>query len=73
MDNPEMTFKFIDEFISADENNGFLPYNNITDARSHIKKQLAHIFSDLISKGLILLNLKYRMFFQKLELFGMNY
>lgn len=50
MDNPEMTFSLINEFSSYSENNGYLIYKTIFDARDNLKNQLAHIFCDLLLK-----------------------
>jgi len=50
MDQPEMTFKLIQEFSSYPENNGYLIYKTISDARDNLKNQLAHIFCDLLLK-----------------------
>jgi hypothetical protein len=50
MDQPEMSFKLIQEFSSYPENNGYLTYKTISDARNNFKNQLAHIFCDLLLK-----------------------
>jgi hypothetical protein len=50
MDKPEMTFNLIQEFSSYPENNGYLTYKTIFDARDNLKSQLAHIFFDLLTK-----------------------
>ena len=48
MDNPEKTFELIQEFSDYPVNNGFLPYSTIQDATQNIKKQLSHIFGNLL-------------------------
>lgn len=48
MDAPQETFKFINEFINSDVNNGFLEFGNVSEVRSHLKKQLAHLFGELL-------------------------
>lgn len=48
MDNPEMTFKLIDDFKKSKVNNGYLPFANAGDAMKHLKMQLAHIFGQLL-------------------------
>lgn len=50
MDNPELTFNMIQEFSTYSENNGYLVYKTMFDARDHIKNQIAHIFCDLLLK-----------------------
>lgn len=45
-----MTFKFINEFMNSKVNNGFLRFNSVSNANEAIKKQLAHIFGDLLRK-----------------------
>lgn len=50
MDDPKMTFKLIQEFSSYSQNNGYLVYKTMLEARHHIKNQLAHIFCDLVMK-----------------------
>jgi hypothetical protein len=50
MDNPVQTFKFINEFASSAINNGYRDFKNIQDARLNIKKQLAILFGELLSK-----------------------
>ncbi len=48
MDAPERTFTFIDEISSSRFNNGILTYNHVSDARMHLKRQLAHIFGEFL-------------------------
>jgi hypothetical protein len=48
MDVPQKTFEFINEFINSDVNNGFLEFGNVSEVRSHLKKQLAHLFGELL-------------------------
>lgn len=50
MDLPNGTFQLLSEFSSSSLNNGFIPFNNVSDIRTNIKKQMAHIFSDLLRK-----------------------
>jgi hypothetical protein len=48
MDNPIDTFEFINEFIESEVNNGYRPFETVNDARGNIKKQVAHIFGNLL-------------------------
>lgn len=48
MDNPELTFSLIQEFADYPINNGFLPYSTAQEATGNIKKQLSHIFGNLL-------------------------
>ncbi|MEG0931768.1 DUF4062 domain-containing protein [Algoriella sp.] len=50
MDSPSKLFSFVDEFTSSNSNNGYLTYNNVQSAKLNLKKQLAHIFADLLTK-----------------------
>jgi hypothetical protein len=48
MDAPQETFEFINDFINSDVNNGFLEFGNVSEVRSHLKRQLAYLFGDLL-------------------------
>jgi|WetSurMetagenome_2_1015567.scaffolds.fasta_scaffold09848_4 hypothetical protein len=48
MDSPINTFSLIEEFIDYPINNGFLPYASSLEATENIKKQLSHIFGNLL-------------------------
>lgn len=48
MDDPTKTFELINEFSSYSKNNGFILFENVSDARLYLKRQLAHIFGDLL-------------------------
>jgi len=48
MDHPEKTFSLIQQINNSEFNNGILPYTSASDAREHFKKQLAHLFGELI-------------------------
>lgn len=48
MDNPELTFSLIQEFIDSPINNGFLTYTTAQEATENIKNQLSHIFGNLL-------------------------
>jgi hypothetical protein len=48
MDAPQKTFEFTNEFINSDVNNGFLEFGNVSEVRSHLKRQLAHLFGELL-------------------------
>jgi len=50
MDNPEKTFEMIDEFIGFDLNNGFLKFKDGSEACDQLRKQIALIFGDLLSR-----------------------
>ncbi len=49
MDSPTKTFDFIAEIVGYTVNNGILTYSNVAHARSHLKKQLAHLFGEFLS------------------------
>ena len=51
MDEPAATFSFVDEISKTSVNNGFVSYTNVSDARSKLKYQLAHLFGDLLRKS----------------------
>jgi len=48
MDDPQKTFEFINDFINSPVNNGFLEFGDVSEVRSHLKKQLAHLFGELL-------------------------
>lgn len=48
MDYPSKTFNLIQEIMDAPTNNGILPFASVTEARTLLKVQLAHIFGDLL-------------------------
>jgi hypothetical protein len=50
MDSPTNTFSFIQAIMSSPLNNGILQFSTATDARQHLKKQLALLFGDLLSR-----------------------
>jgi hypothetical protein len=50
MDNPGKLFQLIQEFSDSDLNNGFVLYNNVQSAKQNLKKQIAHIVGDLLTK-----------------------
>ena len=49
MDSPKQTFRFIQEVRDATTNNGILSFSNITDARQHLKNQMANLFGSLLN------------------------
>lgn len=48
MDSPTKTFELIADVAGYPINNGILPYTSVADARSHLKKQLAHLFGEFL-------------------------
>ncbi|MFH2218353.1 MAG: DUF4062 domain-containing protein, partial [Pseudomonadota bacterium] len=48
MDDPKGTFHLIKEVAESPFNNGILTYNSAKEAKNQLKKQLAHIFSNLL-------------------------
>lgn len=48
MDNPAQTFSFIQEIMNAPVNNGISAYANVSDAKLHLKRQLAHLFGNML-------------------------
>lgn len=51
MDDPPATFSFINDIAQSAVNNGFVLFNNASDARVKLKCQLAHLFGDLLKKN----------------------
>jgi hypothetical protein len=56
MDDPRSSFRLVQEIMDAPVNNGILAYSNVTDARQHIKRQIAHIFGELLANAFNPLN-----------------
>jgi hypothetical protein len=50
MDYPAKIFELVSEIASYPSNNSFLIYSTVADARSHIKRQFAHVFGDLLQR-----------------------
>jgi hypothetical protein len=50
MENAAKIFGLLSEFSESGINNGLVQYNNVQSAKLQIKKQLAHIFNDLLKK-----------------------
>ena len=50
MENPSMIFQLIQEFSESKINNGLIQFTNVQSATNNLKKQLAHIFGDLLKK-----------------------
>lgn len=50
MDNPGKLFQIIQEFTDSELNNGFVNYSNVQSAKQNLKKQIAHIVGDLLTK-----------------------
>lgn len=48
MDLPYATFTFIDGIIKSKLKNGILPFGRASEAQQNLKKQIAHIFGDLL-------------------------
>lgn len=48
MDKPKDTFEFINEFIDSSINNGYRPFETVNEARFNIKRQIAHIFGNML-------------------------
>jgi hypothetical protein len=48
MDQPEKTFGLLAEVTMSAQNNGIGEFTHIGDARAYIRKQLAHIFGNLL-------------------------
>lgn len=51
MDNPVKTFELINEFSNYHKNNGYIPFENVSEVRSRLKEQLASIFGYLLTKN----------------------
>ena len=49
MDSPESTFSFIDEIMNCSTNNGVLPYDSATEAKTQLKRQIAQLFGNLLT------------------------
>lgn len=50
MDSPSDTFSFIQEIMQSSLNNGILPFKIASDASNNLKKQMAHMFGDLLTR-----------------------
>lgn len=50
MDNPEKTFALIKTHTASEINNGYVTFSTVSSVRENIKKQLAHIFGELLSR-----------------------
>ena len=48
MDAPDATFNFIHDVTAAPVNNSVLGFATVADARFHLKRQLAHLFGELL-------------------------
>lgn len=48
VENPNDSFNFIREFMNSEINNGIITFSNTQSAKDNLKKQLAHIFGDLL-------------------------
>lgn len=48
MDDADLTFEFIQTIMDSPINNGILTFYKASEAREHLKKQLAHIFGNLL-------------------------
>ncbi|MEP7012374.1 MAG: DUF4062 domain-containing protein [Acidobacteriota bacterium] len=50
LENPQDTFAFISEVMESPRNNAILSFGSVSDARDHIRTQLAHLFGDLLAR-----------------------
>ena len=50
MEDPSKLFQFVREFSESEINNGLLQFSTAQSAKIVLKKQLAHIFGDLLNK-----------------------
>jgi Domain of unknown function (DUF4062) len=50
MDAATDSFAFVDEVAAAPTNNAILAFGTVADARKHVKKQLAHLFWELLTR-----------------------
>ncbi len=50
MEAPLETFSFLQEIMESPLNNGILSFDGVSEARNHLKMQLAHIFGDLLRR-----------------------
>lgn len=50
MENPSKLFQLIREFSESEINNGLVIFSSVQTAKNNLKKQLAHIFGELIKK-----------------------
>jgi hypothetical protein len=48
VENPVKSFSFIQEFMNSEINNGLVTFSNAQSAKDNLRKQLAHIFGDLL-------------------------
>ena len=49
MYSPKNTFSFIDEIMKSPTNNGVLPYDTATEAKTQLKRQIAQLFGNLLT------------------------
>jgi hypothetical protein len=48
VEKPKESFGLIQEFINSDINNGLVAFSNAQSAKDNLRKQLAHLFSELL-------------------------
>lgn len=48
MDSPTSTFRFIQEISESRTNNGVLAFSSAAEARRQVKKQIAHLFGEML-------------------------
>lgn len=50
MDHPKLTFGLIDEITSAKSYNGLIAFNNVEEARTALKLQIANFVGESLSQ-----------------------
>jgi len=50
MDNPALTFELLDEIAAAETYNGLIPFSNVTEATALLKKQIADLVGQCLTK-----------------------
>jgi len=48
MDKAEKIFSFIQEISGSPQNNAIMPYGNVANAKENLRKQIAHLFGELL-------------------------
>jgi hypothetical protein len=51
MDQPGMTFRLIEEVMQAPSYNGLIPFGTVSEAKSWLKKQIAHFVGDRLAEA----------------------
>lgn len=50
VDRPADLFEMLNQYTKASANNAYIGFRTVAEARDHIRKQLAHLFGDLLKR-----------------------